>query len=30
MLKALRLFSVLQTIDFEWHNPKEEETGGLW
>jgi len=21
---------VLQTIDFEWHNPKEEETGGLW
>ena len=29
MLKALRLFAVLQTIDFEWHNPKEEEAGGL-
>ena len=24
MLKALRLCAVLQAIDFEWHNKKEE------
>ena len=29
MLKALRLFAVLQTIDFECHNQKEEGGGGL-
>ena len=29
MLKALRLCAVLQTIDFEWHNQKEEGGGGL-
>lgn len=30
MLKALRLFAVLQATDFEWYNQKEEEGGGLW
>lgn len=29
MLKALRLFAVLQAIDFEWHNQKEEGWGSL-
>ena len=29
MLKALRLCAVLQAIDFEWHNKKEEGGGGL-
>lgn len=29
MLKALRLFAVLQTIDFKWYNQKEEGWGSL-
>lgn len=29
MLKALRLCAVLQAIDFEWHNKKEEGGGSL-